>query len=219
MDRLANWLQGLGDRFAAWVLRRVDRLKDPESMIAAFIMTVWTVLAGMWGGWPVILIFLLFTWTLHAMAIESGNHVVLWLTTSALLIMIVIASQTVFGGLPPILLAAAGATALAHNELVRVNYTRRRDAVVHDAVFQASAMALAGAAAVGIVGVALAEIGADGGERSWLWMPVAVAVLLLIGFGLSIGPARRASEANTERWEPGDRIPPQPLGRDDLDRF
>jgi hypothetical protein len=188
-------------------------------MIGAFIVTVWTVLAGIWGGWVVILILLAMAWTLHIIAVESGNHVVLWLTTSALLMLIVIASQTVFGGLPPILLAAAGSTALAHNELVRLNYSRRRGAVVHDAVFQASALALTGASVIGIVGVALAEIARSGGQRSWLWMPVAVAALMLIGYGLSIAPARRPVKANAERWQPGDRIPPQPLGREETEQF
>lgn len=219
MDQLLNFFAQLGDRMVAFFQRRVERLSDPESMIAAFIVTVWTVLASLWGGWPVMLVLLLVTWTLHAMAVESGNHVVLWLTTSALLILIVIASQTVFGGLPPILLAAAGATALAHNELVRLNYSRRRNAVVHDGVFQTSILAVAAASLIGIVGIALAEIAADGSERSWLWMPAAVGMLMLIGFALSIAPARRASEANAERWQPGDRIPPQPLGRDELEPY
>ncbi|MGI9599267.1 MAG: hypothetical protein ACR2QK_24095 [Acidimicrobiales bacterium] len=219
MDRFFDRLQAMGDSFARFVSDRAERLGDPESMVAAFIMTVWTVLASMWGGWPVILIFLLITGTLHILAVESGNHVVLWLSTSALLMIIVIASQTVFGGLPPVLLAAAGTTALAHNELIRINYARRRNAVVHDAVFQASGLALTGAGVIGIVGVALAEIAAGGGERNWLWMPVAVGALMLIGFGLAIGPTRRATEASAERWQPGERIPPQPLGRDDIEHY
>ncbi len=219
MDRLTTWFNSLGDRLTGFVLRRAERLGNPESMIGAFIVTVWTVLAGMWGGWVVILLFLLVTLSLHAMAVESGNHVVLWLTTSAMLILIVIASQTVFGGLAPVLLAAAGATALAHNELVRINYARRRNAIVHDAVFQSSALALAGASLIGIVGVALAEVASGGGQRSWLWMPGAVVLLLVIGFALAIGPTRRATEASRQRWQPGDRIPPQPLAPDDLEQF
>ncbi len=219
MDAIVNFFVGLGDRLTGWFITRVERLTDPESMMAAFIVTVWSVLAGMQGGWLVILIVLAVTWTLHALAVESGNHVVLWLTTSALLIVIVIASQAVFGGLPPVLLAAAGATALAHNELVRINYTRRRNAVVHDGVFHASALAICGAGVIGIIGVAMAEIAAAGGERSWLWMPAAVGALMLVGFGLSIGPARRSAEANAERWQPGERIPPQPLGRDETEQY
>ncbi len=219
MDRLIAWLTSLGDRLTGFVWRRARRMGNAESMIGAFIVTVWTVLAGMWGGWMVILVLLLVTLTLHTVAVESGNHVVLWLTTSALLILIVIASQTVFGGLAPVILAAAGSTALAHNELVRINYTRRRKATVHDAVFQSSGLALAGASLIGIVGVALAEVAAGGGQRSWLWMAGAVLLLLAIGFGLAIGPTRRATAAGSRRWQPGDRIPPQPLAPDDLERF
>ncbi len=219
MDAIVNFFVGLGDRLTGWFITRVERLTDPESMMAAFIVTVWSVLAGMQGGWLVILIVLAVTWTLHALAVESGNHVVLWLTTSALLIVIVIASQAVFGGLPPVLLAAAGATALAHNELVRINYTRRRNAVVHEEVFHASGLGLAGAALIGVAGIAVTTIASSSGERSWLWMPAAVGVLMLLGYGLAIAPARKASKASKERWQPGERIPPQPLGREDLERF
>ncbi|MGB5756619.1 MAG: hypothetical protein WBM50_06865, partial [Acidimicrobiales bacterium] len=67
--------------------------------------------------------------------------------------------------------------------------------------------------------VALAEVASGGGQRSWLWMPGAVVLLLVIGFALAIGPTRRATEASRQRWQPGDRIPPQPLAPDDLEQF
>ncbi len=219
MDGLVNWFNGLGDRLAGWTRRRVEYQGDPESMVGAFIVTVWTVLGAFWAGWPAILIMLAILWTLHAASVESGNHVVLWLTTAALLVMIVIASQTLFGGLPPMLLALAGATALAHNELVRLNYTRRRNAVVHDSVFRASAFGIGGAALIGIIGVGLSQVAASGGQRNWLWMPAAVGLLMALGFALAIGPARRAGNTKVERWQPGQRIPPQPLGKEDLEQF
>ncbi|MGH1491003.1 MAG: hypothetical protein ACRBK7_16685 [Acidimicrobiales bacterium] len=219
MDRFMNWFEGLSDRMAGFIRRRVNYLGDPESMIAAFILTVWTVLGSMWAGWPAILFTLAVTWTLHALAVESGNHVLLWLATSVLLVLIVISSQTAFGGLPPILLAVAGGTALGHNELVRLNYTRRRNAVVHDGVFRASAIAVGGASLIGLLGVTLAQLSASGEQRNWLWMPAAVGLLLVIGFALAIAPARQGGNPKVERWQPGQRIPPQPLGKEDLEQF
>ena len=212
-------LQRFNDRFISFLVHHVNQLKDPESMIALFIATLWAVFAGAWGGWVVILIFAVIIWTLHVLSVETGSHVVLWLTTSALLVLIIIGSEATFGGLSAVLLAAGGATALAYNELVRLNYTRRRNAVVDESVFVASALGLGGAAGIGIIGVGLAQAFADGQERTWVWMPAAVGALMLVGFALAIGPIRRANEASKQRWQPGERIPPQPLGKDDLEQF
>lgn len=219
MDAFLNWLADLSNRMGDYLARHFDLLRDPESMIGLFIVTLWSVFAGAFGGWVAILIILFIAWVLHFLAVESGNHVVLWLTTVALLVLIVISSAATFNGLSPILLAAAGSTALVHNELVRINYTRRRNAVVHPEVFHASGIGLAAAAGIAVAGVTVSAIASDGSERSWLWMPAAVGVLMLVGFGLAIGPARRASQASKERWQPGDRIPPQPLGSEDLEHF
>ncbi len=219
MEGLARWFHGLGDRLIEFTLHHVMLLKDPESMIALFIATLWAVFAGAWGGWVAILIFATIIWVLHVLSVETGNHVVLWLTTAALLVLIVIGSEATFGGLSPVLLAAAGASALAYNELVRLNYTRWRNAVVSESVFQASALGLAAAAGVAVIGVGLAQAFADGSDRNWLWMPGAVLALMVIGFGFSIWPARRSNEASKQRWQPGERIPPQPLGKDDLEQF
>ena len=219
MTTASTSVQRFNDRLIEFLLHHVDRLKDPESMIGLFIATLWAVFAGAWGGWVAILIFAVIIWTLHVLSVESGSHVVLWLTTSAMLILIIIGSEATFGGLSPVLLAAGGATALAHNELVRLNYTRRRNAVVDESVFLASALGLGAAAGIGVVGVALAQAFADGQDRPWFWMPGAVGALMVVGFGLAIGPLRRGNEASKQRWQPGERIPPQPLGKDDLEQF
>ena len=208
------WLRGLGRRLSDWFVRHGRLLTDPESMVGWFIVTLWCVLAGLEGGVAAMVILLAVGWFVHAAAVESGSHVLLWLATAMLLILVVVASQLTFGGLSPVLLAGAGASALLHNELVRLNYTRRRNALVHEAVYHASGLALAGAATVGIVGVAIIQILATGGQRTWLWMPATAGLLLLIGFALALGPLRKATESSKERWMPGKRIPPQPLKRE-----
>jgi hypothetical protein len=220
VDRLIDALDALGRRVRAGLLRHVERLQDPESMVGAFIMTVWSLLAGMWAGVWGILILLIIGWLLHIAAVESGNHVMLWLATAGLLVFVVLASATFFGGLPPVLLAAAGATALAHNELVRLNYARRRRAVVDDSAFHASGLGLTIVGAMAVVGVAIAEAVSSGtGNRSWLWMPVAVGALMAVGFALAFVPTLRATGASKERYQPGERIPPQPLAREEPEHF
>ncbi len=207
------------ERINGYFIHHAILLRDPESMIGLFIVTVWAALAALNGGWLVLLITLVIAWATHVLAVETGNHVLLWLSTATLLILILVASEDTLGDLPPVLLAAAGATALAHNELVRLNYARRRNAVVDPALFGASALGVGGAALIAIIGVIVATAADNGSERSWLWVPVAVAVLMLIGFALTIAPARRASKASKQRWQPGDRIPPQPLATEDMDHL
>ena len=212
-----SWLQDLGDRFAAYWQRRWVRLSDPESMIGLFIMTLWTTLAGFGGGWPVVLVLVVIGFAIHAVAVESGNHGMLWFATASLLIFIVIASETLAGGMGSIPLAVAGATALGHNELVRFNYARRRDARIDEDLYLTSTIGVTAAGAIGLLGVVLIELPGSGGDRSWLWVPAAAVGLLAIGFGLTLIPTLGAEPSSKERWEPGERIPPQPLGREDLE--
>lgn len=212
LDRLAHWFDGLWGRIVGATIRHARLLGDPESMVGALIVTVWSALVGMEGGVVGLLFALAIGWFLHAAAVETGSHVALWLSTAGLLIMVVLASAGTFGGLPPALLAMAGTTVLAHNELVRLNYTRRRRAEIDDEVFRASGLAVAAAGILGVIGVVVAQLLGGSGERTWLWMPVATGILMLVGFGLSTLPTRRATEASRQRWNPGARLPPPPTG-------
>lgn len=212
LDRAADRVGSLWSRLARAGIRHARLLGDPESMIGALIMTVWSALVGMEAGTIGLVAALVVGWALHAAAVETGSHVALWLATAGLLIMVVVASASTFDGLPPVLLAAAGTTVLAHNELVRLNYTRRRRAEIDDEVFPTSALAVAAAGLLGVVGVAVAQVLGGSSDRTWLWMPVATGVLMAIAFGLSTLPTRRAPEASRERWNPGARLPPPPSG-------
>ena len=219
MSRILHALDAWGRRLQDRLLHHVELLGDPESMIGAFIMTVWAILAGMWGGVWGVLIVLAIGWLLHIAAVESGNHVMLWLATAGLLAFVVVASATFFDGLPPVMLAAAGTTTLAHNELVRLNYARRRRAVIDDSAYRASGSGLAIVGAMGVLGVAVADAVGSQDDRSWLWMPVAVGVLMAVGLALAVLPTLRATQASKERYEPGVRIPPQPLAREEPEHF
>ena len=214
LDRLGAWGERTGQRLVDGVIRHARLLGDPESMVAALIMTVWATLAGLAAGTIGVVVAVVIAWVLHAMAVETGSHVTLWLSTAGLLILVVIASAGTFGDLHPVLLAAAGTTVLAHNELIRLNYSRRRSARVDDQIFQSSALAVGLAGLLAVVGVAIVSGLQSGGDRSWLWMPVATAALMAVGFGLSLLPTRRAPEASRRRWLPGERIPPPPPGHE-----
>ena len=204
------WFERAGQRLLDAVVRHARLLADPESMAAALIMTVWAALAGLTAGTVGVALAVIVAWFLHGAAVESGSHVSLWLATAGLLILVVVASAVTLGGLHPVLLAAAGATVLAHNELIRLNYTRRRRAEVDPEIFRSSALAVTIAGVLAVIGVAVTNALASGDDRSWLWVPVATAALMTIGFGLSLLPARRAPDGSRHRWLPGERIPPPP---------
>ncbi len=206
------------DRVTAFFARHIPLLIDPESVVAAFIMTFWSVITGAQGGWITILMLFGSSMLLHIVTIEHANYVLTWMTNSWLLLLVVLGAELTFDGLPHWLLAVAGTSVLGYNELLRINQLRRRNAVIHEQVFHAAGLAVGGAGLLATVGIAVAQVLDIGGGRNWLWLPAAVFVLLAIGFLLTVGPTRGRSEADKERWEPGERIPPQPLASDNLEQ-
>lgn len=210
MTGLVHWLGRAGKRSGDLVIRHARMLGDPESMVAALIVTLWSILAAIDGGMWSVLVSLCIGWFLHVTAVETGSHVSLWLTTAALLIMVVLASAITFDGLGPVPLAAAGATVLVHNELVRLNYTRRRRAVIDPEVFRTAPLGAIVAGVLAVIGATLIGVLSDTEDRSWLWMPVATGVLIAIGLALTLLPVRGAPPASRERWQPGERMPPPP---------
>jgi len=210
MSGFVDAISGAGQRLVERIVRHARLLGDPESMAAALIMTIWAVLAGQAAGTIGVIVAVIVAGFLHGAAVETGSHVSLWLATAGLLILVVVAAAVTLSGLHPVLLAGAGATVLAHNELIRLNYTRRRLAAVDPEIFQSSSIAITLAGVLAVIGIAVANGLATGDERTWLWMPVATGALLVIGLGLSLLPTWRAPEASRQRWLPGERIPPPP---------
>lgn len=202
---------------ARWA-RRLVWYQAVEVVFGSLIVLVWAVLLGLKLGWIGAVVLSIICLYLHFAAVESGQHLVLWLTTILLLV--------VAGGATSALLdqttvsyVVASVTVLIHNELVRLNFARRRRAIVDDAVFVGSATALGLVALVSVLGIGLAEWFAGTGQRSWLWMPVAAAAVGTVAVLLTALPARRHPMPSRQRWRPGDRIPPPPLGSDsDLQR-
>jgi hypothetical protein len=196
---------------------RLDRFSAPEVLAGALIVVTWALLATVTAGWwPIIAVAVGIGLWLHLAAVETGSHLMMWMTTGLVLGFIIVADAGFFGGLDAVSYSAAGVSALVHNELIRLNHARRRRAVIAERIYHLVAAGIALIAVITVVTVAAATALAGGGERSWWWMPVAIMVLLGTAGALAVAPARNAPPTSRHRWRPGDRIPPQPLGRSEL---
>jgi hypothetical protein len=184
-----------------------------EVVLATLVLLVWAAIPAIDLGWIGFLILIAIPLWIHFAAVESGNHLLLWTSTLTMLIL-AITSLDGLRSATPVSLSMATLTTLGYNELVRLNHARRRGGTIDDEIYSGSALAMGLVGLVATAGITIAEM-LSAGERTWLWLPVAlVAVLGTSGLVLLL-PARRAPSPSRERWRPGDRIPPQPLGRDD----
>ena len=191
---------------------RIRALRTTEALLGAIIIAVWSVAAtGLIAPPVVTLIVVGVSLLLHFVAVDSGSFVVLWIMTGWLLALIVISSQSVLEGAHPLVFTIAGVSALAHNELIRAGYNRRRNASVDDEVFVSSAVGVGLAGLIAVIAIGITTpLATSGGGRSWLWMPVAAGVITLAVLALTVLPTIRAPHPNKERWQPGDRLARDP---------
>ena len=80
-------------------------------------------------------------------------------------------------------------------------------------MYVASAIGLGLVGVVSVIGIGLASAFDGEGDRSWLWMAAALAVVFIGAILMTAIPRRRVPGSSSGRWRPGDRIPPQPLGQ------
>jgi hypothetical protein len=197
---------------------RLSRFAVAEVMGGALIVVLWAGLATInTGSIPLVVLAVGIGLWIHLGAVETGNHTMAWLSTGLVLVYIVIGLSSLPRDFGPVSYTLASCTALAHNELVRVSYARRRQAHVQEEVYVGSATGVALASLVAVVGIGLAEQMSRIAERSWLWVPAAAAALLVMVVALTVLPARKAPRARRQRWRPGDRMPPPPLGQETPD--
>ncbi|MDH3296572.1 MAG: M48 family metallopeptidase, partial [Acidimicrobiia bacterium] len=194
-----------------WVGNFVTHHTTTEWLVGMAIILTWAVVAFASISPIAALTAVMFAVILHYIAMETGNHVWLWLATAVMLLFVIVAYSTVLQPLGPVVLAVGGAMTLAYNEAIRLNYFRRRRAVVDPGVFVGSIIATAVAAVVGVAGIAVSVLLSAGVGRSWVWMPAAVVTLMTVAYAAALLPARQAPRSSSQRWEPGTRIPPQPL--------
>ena len=203
-------------RFVDWWRLRAERLSDPETVASTAIVVVIGFLAGIGGGIIAAVIVVALALTLHMAAVENGHFALLWLVTAMLLLLLLIAFSVLLFSVPPLLYTLGGAVALAHNELVRINFARRRNAIVDSNIFSSSAIGVAAATGIGLVATMLAQVFSLGTDRNWLWVALAFALLAAAGIAVAFFSARNATSRDREPFEPGKRIPPQPLAKDTM---
>jgi len=203
-----RWLPGsVTRRIDAWLGNFVTNHTTLEWLLGLAIMLVWAVIAfarfgPVSAGGAVV-----FGVILHYVAMETGSHAWLWFATGTVIVYALVAYGAVLEPLGPLALTAGGASALAYNETVRLNYARRRDAAIEPAVFVGSTVAVAAASMTGVIGIGLAVIVISQSERDWVWMPAAVITLMLVAYALVILPTVGTHESSGQRWVPGRRLP------------
>ncbi len=202
--------------FVNWWRLRAVRLADPETIVSTIVVAVLGLLAGIGGGIVGMLIVLVVVLAIHMVTVESGHYLMLWLATSMLLLLILLAFATIFPTVPAVLWAVGGAIALAYNELVRINFARRRQAIIDQSVFSSSTIGVGAATLIGMIATGVAQVLGSGSDRNWLWIVLAFFVVSLIGLAIAIVPVRNATAKDKERFQPGERIPPQPLAKESI---
>ena len=190
--------------------RRLAALATPETALGCAIGAGWAVLASI-ELLPVSLVafIVLLTIAVNLVTVDSGNFTLLGITTGWLLLLIVVSTRSVLDDADPILFTIAGFSALVHNELVRVAYARRRNAVIDRSALASSATGIGLVGLLATIGIGTSEPLAEAVGRSWLWMPVGVAVVGLVALAFAVVPTIGAPTAHKDRWRPGDRIPPR----------
>ncbi len=213
----AAWWYGerMAERRRRW-LERSHRLLTVEFALAGTIMATWILATTVRS--PILLVTaVLLGGILLVATAESGSHVLLWMGTAMVMLLMVVGGLLFFTEFRPVPLTVGTLTVVAYNELLRLHHARRRGAAIDDEVYQGSAVGLGVLALVSVVAVAAAEA-LDSAERSWLWMALAAGLVAGSALLFTALPRRRRSVPGNRRWQPGARIPPQPLGRSDHNR-
>lgn len=206
MNRLTDWS---------------TKLAFPEVFVGLAIVTVWALAASV-GSVVLGLLGVAVLSAAYIVALRSGVHFYLWVLCLLTIIAVVISfGATIFTALgsPMVLgvLALLGATSvLALMQTVRTYQARRRGAAVDDSIVWTPLIGVGICGMVtGVTLAALVRLG-QGPPRSWIWVPVATAAVFVAGFALALFPLRAATQTSEKRWTPGERIPPAPLGDEQL---
>ena len=210
-DERGGFIGRSTDSVNRWISNFVVHHTTTEWLVGLAIILIWAVIAFASIGPAAALAAVTFAIVLHYVAMETGSHVWLWMATTVMLLFVLVAYASVLNNIGPMALAIGGAMVLIYNESIRLNYNRRRDAVVDSGVFAGSAIATVIATVIGIVGIGASVLLGGQSERNWLWMPAAVITLMIVAYAVTLIPVRQAPPTSRQRWEPGTRIPPRPV--------
>lgn len=196
-------------------MRRRDVFMSPEAMGAAAVMGLLT-LTPLAAGMP--LLGLLATLSiglgLLALTLISGDHILTVLTVlyACVVCIGVYAAMSDDVDDPPwAVMIPVGLLLLMLFDLIRVSHARRRQAEVSNQLLGPAILGSLGAGVLSVVSAVVVFVVSQGGEGvSWLWTPVAMGVLLVLGVVFVVVPRLGTSEADRRRWTPGESIPPGP---------
>lgn len=199
-------------------MRRRDVFLSPEAMGAAAVMGMLT-LTPLAAGMP--LLGLLATLSvglgLLALTLVGGDHILTVLTVvyaGVVCIGVYAAMSDVASDPPWAVMIPVGVLLLILFDLIRVSHARRRQAEVSNQLLGPAILGSLGAGVLSVVSAVVVFVVSEGGEGvSWLWTPVAIGVVLVLGVVFVVVPRLGSSEADRRRWTPGESIPPGPRQR------
>lgn len=196
-------------------MRRRDVFVSPEAIGAAAIMVIIT-LTPLLAGMPLIglLITLAIGLGLLALTLVSGDHILTVITVlyAGVICAAVYGSMTERSDAPPwALMIPVGVLLLVLFDLIRVSHARRQQAEVSNDLLGPAILGSLGAGLLSFVSAVVVWTVSTGGEgASWLWTPVAIVVVLVLGLVLIVVPRLGTSDTDKRRWIPGESIPPAP---------
>ena len=190
-------------------LRR-ELYRQPEIIAAYGLMMLWSF-AMLVGGAPILAVVLLglLGVVLVVLVVMSGSHAMVMMAAGYLSLLILIGIASTDAGNTA--LAASMSTVLLLMDLLRLNFARRRSAKVDPRLFATTLIFTVLVAVAATLSVAIASIpGRSDDELSWLFVPIASIVLLVVAGLFVFLLARKSGTHDKRRWRPGERMLPQP---------
>ncbi len=189
-------------------------LSTPEFVVASLILLFWTVvlipITGLvltlllWAGVFGVGEFFLY------LSVKNGSHG--FLTTTALYTLAISAlAVSIHEWSMPLSLILAGSSALFVTDLARLNFARRRDAVLPASLVASTLLTTGAVTVVSLLSFGLLlGLADESGDRSWLWVPAIAGVLLVLTAGATFVLSRSSARSEAGRWKPGDTMLPPP---------
>ncbi len=189
----------------------------PEAIGACTIAGFWTLSLLLLGGSIVAIIFI----SLLAIAAVGATIVAVDAGSAAMSFMVgvyltIVGSATMTSlDLGPLGIVVVAVSIMLYLDLLRLSFARRRTDGLDDALFVRTigSSAIVGVLSVLSIVIALTVTGGDSAgdsSRSWLWVPMAIGVIIVPAVVLVIASGRRSGQYDKRRWRPGERMLPQP---------
>ncbi len=190
---------------------RSELYRTPE-IIAAHILMVVVSATLLFIGTPLLVVVVMaaFGSALILLTVMSGSHAMVVMTVCyfGLILLVVIADSGAGGAV----LAAWMSLALFLSDFFRLNFARRRSARVDPRLFVSTLGFTFVVAVVATASTAIGSLVANGdGQRSWIWVPVASLIILVLISAATIAVARKPGRYDKRRYRPGERMLPQPV--------